>query len=114
MSETNNKNEKSSIKEDTGQRVKKQDDGSVTVILKKPLKRKTGKHIKSITLDEPDYTQLEEFGLEDLDKIAVLPVLIPRISREEIYETDFKGDGDIKAMGISDLIALSMALTAFI
>lgn len=107
MSETDSKTEIAEKQEPSKERIEQIDD-LVVVHLKQPIERKSGKAITSLTLNEPTYSQLEQFSLDDLNKIAVLPVLIPRITEEEVFETD------IKDMKMVDLVTLNMALTAFI
>lgn len=107
MSETDSKTEIAEKQEPSKERIEQIDD-LVIVHLKKSIERKSGKAITSLTLNEPTYSQLEQFSLDDLNKIAVLPVLIPRIADEELFKEDFD------SMKMSDLVALNMALTAFI
>ncbi|PCJ33008.1 MAG: hypothetical protein COA90_00860 [Gammaproteobacteria bacterium] len=90
----------------TPDRIEKKGD-KVIVILNSPIKRDGVSSIVKITLNEPVYKQLEQFSISDLDQVAVLPVLIPRIADEELFESDFD------SMKMSDLIPLSMALAAF-
>lgn len=111
MSETDKKTETKielSAKQEPHKERIEQIDGLVVVHLKHPIERKGDKPITSITLNEPTYSQLEQFSLDDLGKVAVLPILIPRIAEEELFEADFK------KMKLSDLVPLSMAITAFI